>query len=55
VGVDSNVIIDANQTGMVSVNRTTVRGGGGRGGVRDVFLEGFGSLQNGRSSTIGHK
>jgi len=44
---------------MLSVNRTTeYRGaGGGAGGAggRDVFLEGFGCLENVRSSTIGHK
>ena len=50
MGVGSIVIIDVNETGMLGVDRTTMHGGG-----RDVFLEGVGGLQNGRSSTIGHK
>jgi len=51
VGVGSILIIDVNQTGMLSVNRKTKY----RGEGRDVFLVGFGSSQNGKSSTIGHK
>jgi hypothetical protein len=51
VGVGSIVIIDVVQTGMLSVYRKAKYKGEGM----NVFLEGFGGLQNGWSSTIGRK